>query len=340
VSIVNGRFSDVIPAGAFVVYSSVNPVPGGQPEPEPTGGATAEPIPGPTDQPTSVPTPSPINPAGNAAVFVSQSIPLTLTAGASATATITYRNEGSTTWTNSGQYRLGTQSPQDNTIFGTHRAFIGAGESVAPGQSKTFTFPIQAPTTLGTYAFQVRPVQDGVEWFGPASTLVEVRVISAESPTPVPTQDPAPMPPHPGTISAGFFKLAEDAIYSTDGSHYCHITSWENYLLMGGQADLSNVQTVSSIPSSMVNDGICPSGPPPAPAPEPTPAPASTSVNPGSIPAGFFKLSGDAIYYSNGSQYCHLTSWEQFLGASGQPDLSNVLVAPSIPASMSGGGPC
>jgi hypothetical protein len=47
---------------------------------------------------------------------------------------------------------------------------------VGPGGTVTFNFNVTAPSTGGSYNFQWRMVQDGVEWFGASSTNAVVQV--------------------------------------------------------------------------------------------------------------------------------------------------------------------
>jgi hypothetical protein len=110
----------------------------------------------------------------NDAAFVSQSVPSTMTAAQTISVSVTMRNTGTTTWTTSGAYRLGSQNPQDNSTWGLSR--VNLPGSVAPATDITFTFNVTAPSTPGTYNFQWRMVQDGVGFFGLASTNVAVTV--------------------------------------------------------------------------------------------------------------------------------------------------------------------
>jgi hypothetical protein len=98
-----------------------------------------------------------------------------MTAGQSYSVSVTMQNTGGTTWTAAQLYRLGAVNPYDNTTWGFSRVGLGSAESVAPGQQKTFTFTVTAPTVVGTYNFQWRMVQDGVAWFGDLSANVAVR---------------------------------------------------------------------------------------------------------------------------------------------------------------------
>src|SRR5207249_1025197 len=112
----------------------------------------------------------------NDASFVSQSVPSVMTPGQTYAVSVTMQNTGGTTWSAGAAYRLGSQNPQDNTTWGTSRVSLPGGSSVAPGANVTFSFNVTAPATAGTYNFQWRMVQDGVEWFGALSANAAVRV--------------------------------------------------------------------------------------------------------------------------------------------------------------------
>jgi len=115
-------------------------------------------------------------PPPNSAQFVSQSVPQTMTAGQTYAIWVRMKNIGSNTWTTQGAYSLGSQNAQDNTTWGMGRVALPA--SVAAGSEVTFNFTITAPSTIGTYNFQWRMVQDGVEWFGAFTPNVAVTVSS------------------------------------------------------------------------------------------------------------------------------------------------------------------
>ena len=115
--------------------------------------------------------------AANGAQFVAQSVPSAMVAGQTYPLSVTMKNTGTTAWTLAGAYKLGAQNPQDNGIWtGNDRVLLPAGESVAPGQTKTFAFNVKAPSINGTYNFQWRMVQEFVQWFGDYSTNVPVTV--------------------------------------------------------------------------------------------------------------------------------------------------------------------
>ena len=121
-----------------------------------------------TDVPVTVLAPS------NQAEFVSQSVTRVMYASEFYTASVTMRNTGNTTWAANSVYGLGSQNLQDNLIWGLNRVRLAS--PVPPGGTVTFTFTVTAPVKSGTYNFQWRMVQDGVEWFGPATPNVSISV--------------------------------------------------------------------------------------------------------------------------------------------------------------------
>lgn len=92
------------------------------------------------------------------------SAPSSVAAGSSFPASVTMTNTGGSTWTAATNYRLGSQSPQDNTTWGTSRVYLPY--SVSPGGSVTFSGNLSAPTTPGTYTFAWKMLQETVQWFG------------------------------------------------------------------------------------------------------------------------------------------------------------------------------
>ena len=84
---------------------------------------------------------------GDNASFVSMSVPQSMAVGGTYQVSVTFKNTGTTTWTAANNYRLGAQDPQDNTTWGTGRAYLSSTDSIAPGQQKTFTFTVTAPAT-------------------------------------------------------------------------------------------------------------------------------------------------------------------------------------------------
>ena len=85
---------------------------------------------------------------------------------------LTMKNTGSTTWTVGAGYKLGSQTPANNTTWGTSRVSLPANTSVAPGQQVTFTFSATKPLGDGqtSWNFQWQMVQEtGVGFFGEKS---------------------------------------------------------------------------------------------------------------------------------------------------------------------------
>ena len=106
--------------------------------------------------------------------FISQTVPKTLLLpGETMTVSITMRNLGPSTWTAGQAFRLGSMS--DNGWPGG-RAYLP--NDVPPNTDVTFTFPVTAPTTPGTYTFRWRMLQEGVQFFGDAATEVPITVLS------------------------------------------------------------------------------------------------------------------------------------------------------------------
>jgi RHS repeat-associated protein len=113
----------------------------------------------------------------NNAAFVSQSVPSTMNAGQTYPVSVTLQNTGTNTWSAANNFRLGTQNPQDNTLWtGATRVLLPAGVNVAPGANATFSFSVSAPSAPGTYNFQWKMLRELVEWFGPLTPNVAVNV--------------------------------------------------------------------------------------------------------------------------------------------------------------------
>lgn len=112
-------------------------------------------------------------PTGNDAAFVSQEVP-ELEGGSAVSVSVTMKNTGETAWTPTGQFRLGSQGPADNEHWGLTRVPLDQGDSIVPGDEKTFTFEVAVPDADGLFNFQWQMVQDGEEWFGDKSELKQV----------------------------------------------------------------------------------------------------------------------------------------------------------------------
>jgi hypothetical protein len=109
----------------------------------------------------------------NDAAITGNDIPTTMVAGQSYTVHVTVQNTGTTTWTASSSYKLGGVDNSDPFVAGDPypRGLLDAGDSIAPGQSKTFTFTMSAPSKAGTYVTDWRMVREYVAWFGQTLTV-------------------------------------------------------------------------------------------------------------------------------------------------------------------------
>jgi uncharacterized protein YkwD len=107
---------------------------------------------------------------GNAALFISQSVPTSMTAGSASAVVVEMLNTGSNTWTQAGGYRLRA----GNSVWGL--ADVSLPGDVAPGGAVTFSFAVVAPGTAGTTNFQWRMQRDGVGPFGESTPLLPISV--------------------------------------------------------------------------------------------------------------------------------------------------------------------
>ncbi|MBI4605151.1 MAG: hypothetical protein HY721_24570, partial [Planctomycetes bacterium] len=85
--------------------------------------------------------------AGDAATFVSETVPdgSSFAPGASFTKSWTLKNSGSTTWAST--YKLSYVSG----ALSTSQADVPVTGSVAPGGTFTFSVPMRAPSAAGSY---------------------------------------------------------------------------------------------------------------------------------------------------------------------------------------------
>ena len=114
-------------------------------------------------------------------------------AGTSFEVMIRFANTGGSDWTDGTGYALGSQAPQDNTVWGTNR--IPLTQTIRPGEDVAFIAWLTAPTTPGTYTLRWRLVREGVQWFGESSAPVDVVVVA-------PSADAASPPPD-ATVTDG-----------------------------------------------------------------------------------------------------------------------------------------
>jgi len=103
------------------------------------------------------------NPIDNAAVVIS-TIPSSMLINEVVTVSVTMSNTGNTFWTGTDGYSLGAVG--DSDYFAAIRHPLGAGEIIAPGQQKTFTFTMTAPPATGTYPTDWQMVKNNTSFFG------------------------------------------------------------------------------------------------------------------------------------------------------------------------------
>ena len=113
----------------------------------------------------------------------SQNLPATLGCGGQTyQASVTMRNTGTTTWTDTGNYKLGPVGDSDPFRSGAGRIALPSGTSVAPGQSHTFSFTLTSNNTPGDHLTDWRMVAPGAGWFGEiASQTVTVECVTSPS---------------------------------------------------------------------------------------------------------------------------------------------------------------
>jgi len=110
------------------------------------------------------------------AVFIGSTIPDMMRPDQVASVEVTVQNTGNTTWVNSFGYKLGAVG--DDDPFANTRHLLSPSDAIAPGQQKTFTFNITAPSTPNLYTTDWQMTKDGSGWFGQIYTK-QVEVFDA-----------------------------------------------------------------------------------------------------------------------------------------------------------------
>jgi hypothetical protein len=113
--------------------------------------------------------------------FIDQDIPVEMSAGRTYQVSVVMVNTGSKPWTREKGYKLGSQTPQDNLLWGLGRVELEPAESVAPGARKTFTFAVTAPEAPGDYPIQWEMLREQVAWFGDTNQETRVKVVAARA---------------------------------------------------------------------------------------------------------------------------------------------------------------
>lgn len=110
------------------------------------------------------------------ATFFRQVVPERMNPGEKVTVSITMRNNGQSTWTDTDNYMLGSWNPENNNTWGISRVALNQGEQIKPNENKIFEFEITAPTVEGKYYFQWRMLEENVEWFGSETRSIVISV--------------------------------------------------------------------------------------------------------------------------------------------------------------------
>ncbi|WP_327358315.1 C1 family peptidase [Streptomyces sp. NBC_01304] len=173
--------------------------------------------------------------------FVSQLVPTTMVRGQGYDVSVTMCNVGTETWTAAGAYRLGSQSPQDNTVWGLGR--VELPRPVAPGEQVTVPFHVTAPATTGVTHFQWRMLREGVEWFGALSAHTAVRVYTTLEETTVPDATGL------GRSAAGNAIRSADLVPHFSGAQGARVEVWSQDPEPGAQVRRGSTVTLRMVRS-------------------------------------------------------------------------------------------
>ncbi|MBP5094100.1 MAG: N-acetylmuramoyl-L-alanine amidase, partial [Abditibacteriota bacterium] len=103
-----------------------------------------------------------VNPEEDAR-YISDTVPDVVVMGESRNVSVTFKNEGRTTWARGSMYRLG--AVDDSDPFYTQGDRVELPNDVAPGETVTVSFKMNF-TTGGVFTTDWSMVHDGVTWFG------------------------------------------------------------------------------------------------------------------------------------------------------------------------------
>lgn len=96
----------------------------------------------------------PVTVKQHAARYISQTVPSSVKAGSTFTVKVSMRNVGTNLWTLANGYALASIEPDLNTRWNVSTVPLAAGDNIARGQGKTFTFSCKAPSKPGTYSMR------------------------------------------------------------------------------------------------------------------------------------------------------------------------------------------
>ncbi len=161
------------------------------------------------------------------AQYISDTIPGNMTPGQTIQVDVTFKNNGTTTWTKAAGYKLGAVG--DSDPFAATRHELNEGESISPGSQRTFTFTFTAPGTADTYTTDWRMLQDGgAGWFGDTLTK-NVAVSGGSLPPGSWTHDSGEFYPDDrpdwarrGDLCAGYTVYYRTARYGGADEYFCN----------------------------------------------------------------------------------------------------------------------
>lgn len=117
------------------------------------------------------------------AVFDSLDVPTEMEPGETVSVSLTVVNSGTLAWSASKGYKLLSQNPENNSVWGTSSIDFGV-DTIYGGEKKTFTFDITAPDAIGKYSFQWQLAKqdenEGTLWIGEKSKNVVISVGSID----------------------------------------------------------------------------------------------------------------------------------------------------------------
>jgi hypothetical protein len=111
------------------------------------------------------------------ATWVTDTIPRVMAVNQSYPVTITVRNDGWDSWSETQGYRLGyaivSQDKEPNSAdYDSHgRAYITGGGTIGSGQNVSFSFNVTAPSTPGIYDIYYDMVKENTTWFREANNI-------------------------------------------------------------------------------------------------------------------------------------------------------------------------
>ncbi len=115
------------------------------------------------------------NSASSRVKFISQVVPVNMTAGEKYQIVVQYKNLSRTPWRRQGAYRL-TPAPAMAKSWRLKERRIRMEENTGPGEVATFRFEITAPARGGSYEVQWQMHHEGSGLLGARSPLLKVNI--------------------------------------------------------------------------------------------------------------------------------------------------------------------